>query len=320
VDAQLNTAEIRPRLSGLQAKYLPRIRETKLTLYILRKSLLAMTGIVIIAIFVLLAILAPFVSPTDPNAIDLDNRLAPPGPSCLFGCDTLGRDVLSRVIYGSQISLFVGFSIVGIGLIVGATLGLVAGYLGGKIGELIMRIADVFMAFPPLVLAIFFVTTMGPGLLHGLLAIGAVWWPRYTRLAYGQTLSVKTNDYIAAAKLAGLRSGGIIMRHVFPNSTSPLIVQSTVDLGDAILTAAFLSFLGMGAQPPTAEWGSMVALGRMYIFSHWWLSFFPGLAIAMLVLAINFLGDGLRDAFDPVIRRTISLKKEVVQVDVDTND
>lgn len=239
---------------------------------------------------------------------------------CPFGCDTLGRDILSRVIYGSQISLFVGFSIVGIGLTVGAMLGLVAGYFGGRIGELIMRVADVFMAFPPLILALFFVSTMGPGLLQGLLAIGAVWWPRYTRLAYGQTLSVRANDYIAAAKLAGLRSGGIIMRHIFPNSTSPLIVQSTVDLGDAILTAAFLSFLGMGAQPPTAEWGSMVALGRMYIFTQWWLSFFPGLAIAALVLAINFLGDGLRDAFDPVIRRTISLKKETVQPVPESNE
>jgi peptide/nickel transport system permease protein len=298
----------RHSLDHLQAKYLPRVRETKLTLHILKKSPLAMIGISIIIFYVFLAIMAPVICPSGYNIIDLERRLEPPSLSHAFGFDTLGRDVLTRVVYGSQISLFVGFSIVGIGLTVGSTLGFIAGYFSGKIGELIMRFADVFMAFPPLVLALFFVTTLGPGLLHGLLAIGAVWWPRYTRLAFGQTLSVRSNDYVAAAKLAGASSLEIVGRHVFPNATSPLIVQSTVDLGDAILTAAFLSFLGMGAQPPTPEWGSMVALGRLYIFSHWWLSFFPGLAIATLVLAINFLGDGLRDAFDPVIRRSVSMK------------
>jgi peptide/nickel transport system permease protein len=306
----LSTRKLELRLEGIRESYLPRIRETKLTLYILRRSPLAMTGITIIAAFVFMAIFAPLISPTDPNMISLDRRLEAPGSSSLFGRDLLGRDILSRVIYGSRISLLVGFSIVGVGFAVGATLGLIAGYLGGKIGNVIMRVADVFMAFPPVVLAILFVTTLGPGLFNGMIALASIWWPRYTRLTYGQALSVRENDYVAAARLTGESSYQIILRHIFPNSTAPLIVQSTIDLGDAILTAAFLSFLGMGAQPPTAEWGSMVALGRLYIFSHWWMSLYPGLAIAILVVGINFLGDGLRDALDPVIRRVISVKRE----------
>lgn len=263
---------------------------------------LIMVGFVVLLLFVLAAIFAPVLSPSDPLRGQVVNSLKPPSAAHLFGTDKLGREIVSRLLYGARISLFVGFSVViGAGLI-GSLLGLIAGYLGGWVDEILMRVTDIFFAFPSLILAMAIAGALGPSLQNALIAITAVTWPIYARLVRGQVLSLKERDFIIAAHTVGVPAWLILLRHILPNTLAPLLVQSTFDLGAAILSVAGLSFIGFGAQPPTPEWGVMISEGRNYMATQWWLATFPALAILLVVTGFNLLGDGLRDLLDPRLR------------------
>ena len=262
------------------------------------RNRMAMAGLVIILFWVLVALLAPTLVPYNPLAQEISNRLAPPGGSHLFGTDELGRDVFARVLYGSRISLPVGLLVIGFAFLMGSLLGAIAGYAGGVVDLLIMRVADITLAFPTIVLALAIASVLGPDLKNALIAMIAVWWPEYARLMRGQVLTVKHQEFVTAAELTGARSWRVLQRHIIPNTVTPLIVKASLDAGTAILTIAALSFIGVGAVPPTPEWGAMISAGR-YKFSYWWITAFPGLAMLTVVMGFNFLGDGVRDAFDP---------------------
>ena len=265
----------------------------------LRKHRLAVAGGVLLVGFLLLALAAPLVAPYDPLAQDLYNRLAAPSVSHPFGTDDFGRDILSRVIYGSRISLRIGGVAVLLALAVGTAIGLTAGYWGGVLDQGLMRAMDLMLAFPSILLAIGIVAVLGPGLENAMLAVGIVAVPQYARLVRASALSVREQDYVQAVRALGAGDLRILVFAVLPNCLAPLIVQSTLGLATAILDAAGLSFLGLGAQPPTPEWGAMLSGGRELILSAPWVLTFPGLAILLTVLAFNLLGDGLRDALDP---------------------
>lgn len=267
-----------------------------------RRQPLIVVGFVLLLIFVLAAIFAPQLSPTDPLKGHVINSLKPPSLAHPFGTDKLGREIVSRLLYGARISLFVGFSVViGAGLI-GSLLGLLAGYLGGWIDEILMRVTDIFFAFPSLILAMAIAGALGPSLQNALIAITAVTWPIYARLIRGQVLALKEREFIIAAHTVGVPAWRILLRHILPNTLAPLLVQASFDLGSAILSVAGLSFIGFGAQPPTPEWGVMISEGRNYMATQWWLATFPALAILMVVTGFNLLGDGLRDLLDPRLR------------------
>jgi peptide/nickel transport system permease protein len=269
---------------------------------LLKNSPLAIFGVLIIGFNVLLAIFSPSLSPYDPYAMMLSDKLQAPDASHIFGTDQLGRDILTRVIWGSRVSFEIGVVVVALSLFVGIPLGLVAGYAGGWVDETLMRITDVFLAFPALVLAIFIQAAIGPGLTNAMFSIAIVSWPTYARLIRGSAMSIKQNEFIDAARSAGEGRLRILFRHIFPNVLSPITVQSTLDMGGAVLTAAGLSFIGFGVQPPTAEWGAMVSSGRDYIAFAWWMTAFPGLAIFLFVLGFNLLGDWLNDFLNPRLR------------------
>lgn len=267
-----------------------------------RRQPLIVVGFVLLLIFVLAAMFAPQLSPTDPLKGQVINSLKPPSLAHVFGTDKLGREIVSRLLYGARISLFVGFSVViGAGLI-GSLLGLLAGYLGGWIDEILMRVTDIFFAFPSLILAMAIAGALGPSLQNALIAITAVTWPIYARLIRGQVLALKEREFIIAAHTVGVPAWRILLRHILPNTLAPLLVQASFDLGSAILSVAGLSFIGFGAQPPTPEWGVMISEGRNYMATQWWLATFPALAILMVVTGFNLLGDGLRDLLDPRLR------------------
>ena len=263
-----------------------------------RKRPGAMVGAAIIVFFVLVAVFAPLLAPYDPNAISRDRR-EPPSMAHWFGTDELGRDVLSRVIYGAQVSLRVGLIAVGIAVIAGTLLGLIAAYSGCWLDTLIMRIMDIMLAFPGILLAIAIVAVLGPSLTNAMIAIGIEAIPVYTRTARGSTLSVKELEYVTGARASGASTLTIAIRHILPNITSPIIVLATIGVAGAILTASGLSYLGLGAQPPTAEWGAMLSSARSYLRESWWMATFPGVAIMLVVLSLNLFGDGLRDVLDP---------------------
>jgi peptide/nickel transport system permease protein len=263
---------------------------------------LALVGLVIMGTFLLTAILAPVLAPYDPIEQSLVDRREPPSSQNLLGLDDLGRDILSRVIFGARKSLQVGVLSVTMAIVVGTWIGATSGYLGGWVDSLVMRIMDIMLAFPALLLAIAIVTILGPGLLNMLYAIGIVSIPVYARIARASVLSVKMQDYVLAARSLGASPVRILARHVMPNCLTPLIVQGTLGIGTAILDAAGLSFLGLGAQPPTPEWGAMLGQGRYAMFTAPHIVLFPGLAIVLTVLGFNLLGDGLRDALDPRLR------------------
>jgi len=267
------------------------------------RNLSALLGLTIMLLLVVTAIFAPQLAPAKPTKITLPDKLLPPSPSHPFGTDDLGRDVLSRVIYGSRISLGSGVLVVVIAMGLGVSLGLVAGYWGGVIDGLLMRISDIFLSFPRLVLAMAIAASLGPGLVNGMIAVALSWWPWYARLARSQVLSLKQMEFIVAAVALGAGHRRIIARHLFPNIVGTVAVQTSLDLGYAILFTASLSFIGLGAQPPTPEWGSMIAQGRSYMLTHWWYPTFPGLAIFVAVLGSNLFGDALRDILDPRLRR-----------------
>lgn len=281
----------------------PLIDDWKHTIYLWRKSRLTMIGTFVIIAFIIIAIFAPYIAPYDPIAQDLSKRLQPPSSKHLFGTDQFGRDIFSRVIYGSRIAvqIIVLVSIISGGI--GTLIGVLAGYFGGVVDEVLMRITDMFLAFPSLVLAMAFAAAMGPSLTNTIIAISLVYWTVYARLARAEALRVKNMEYIEAERAMGASNFRIIFLHVLPMCISPVLVQLTLRMGTIILTAAGLGFLGLGAQPPTPEWGAMVSDGRNYLVDQWWISTFPGMAIAIVVLGFNLLGDGIRDMLDPRLRR-----------------
>ncbi len=258
----------------------------------------------LLGLFVLIALGAALVAPYDPNAQDLFARLKPPaseirGKVYLLGTDELGRDLLSRIIYGSRVSLLVAFVSVCVSLVLGTALGMMAGYFRGWVEVAIMRTVDVVLSIPALLLAIITVIVLEPGLLTLIAVLGFTRWPRYTRVAYGQTLSVATRGYVTAAKFYGARPFWLIPRHILPNILNPLVVVATLEFGLMILFEAGLSFLGLGIQPPAASWGAMMNVGRNYLNTAWWIATYPGLCLFVLVLCVNLLGDQLRDRLDP---------------------
>jgi peptide/nickel transport system permease protein len=268
----------------------------------LRHNKGAIAGLVVLAILVLAAVLAPLLPLPNPIQIDSPHALYSPGTPFLFGSDQYGRDVFSRVIYGGRVSLMVGPIAVVIALVPGVALGLVAGYYGRWVDTLLMRIVDVMLAFPGILLALGIVAVLGPSLTSLMIAVGISSIPTYARLTRGSVLSARENLYVDAARVVGARDSTILLRHILPNVVAPVIVVSTLGVGAAILVAATLSFLGLGSQPPTPEWGRMLSEGRQYLREEWWIATFPGVAIMLTVLALNILGDGLRDALDPRLR------------------
>lgn len=269
---------------------------------VLKRRKPALVGIGFIGFLIVISVFAQYIAPFRPDDYT-DAVTSPPSWHHWFGVDHLGRDIFSRVIYGARISLWVGLLSVGISLTIGTTLGLIAGYFGGFVDNLIMRIMDIMMALPYVLLAILIATILGPSLENGILAIGIVRIPRFARLARASTLSVRTLTYVEASKAIGAPHRRIIFRDILPNILGPIVVYSTLSLGDAILSAAVLSFLGLGAQPPVPEWGAMLNEAQKYLINAPFMSIFPGLAIFLTVLSFNLLGDGLRDILDPRVRR-----------------
>jgi peptide/nickel transport system permease protein len=267
----------------------------------LRRYGTAWAGGVIVLAWILVAVLAPWISPYEPYAVDVGSRLLPPSAEHWMGTDTLGRDVLSRLLYGARLSLFAGFSVVLLGAAVGTTVGIVAAWARGLWDEALMRLTDLVLCFPPIILALAIAAALGIGPVNTILAMLVVWWPKFARLARALALVQRSQEYVEAATVLGLRPRRILARHILPNTLGPLAVLVTLDLGNAILTFAGLSFLGLGVIPPTAEWGSMVAEGRELV-EQWWVAAFPGFAILTVVVGFNFCGDGLRDWLDPKAR------------------
>lgn len=273
------------------------------TLRLLLRNRLAVVGLAFIVIWSVLALLAPAIAPYGPNETNTAVKLQAPSAAHWFGTDNFGRDILSRVLYGAQITIWSGLIAVGISFCVGVPLGGIAAYYGGMPGNIIMRIMDMLLAFPSLVLAMAIAASMGPGLTSAMIAVGIVGVPEFARLMHGQTISLREKEFVEAGRAIGLKDSVILFRHIFPNALAPLMVRVTLGMGFAILTAASLNFLGLGVKPPTAEWGAMISEGRGYIISgDWWIVTFPGLAIATSILGFNLLGDGLRDVLDPRLR------------------
>jgi peptide/nickel transport system permease protein len=262
----------------------------------------ATAGLVVVVVFFLLSALAPWLAPYDPIRIDSLRALRPPGGAYLFGSDQYGRDVLSRVLYGGQVSMTIGLISVAIAALFGVTVGLIAGYYGGWADSVFMRIIDVMLAFPGILLSLAIVSMLGPSLRNLMIAVGIAAIPTYARLTRGSVLSAREHLYVEAARTVGVPDHLIAIRHILPNVIAPIIVAATLGVGTAIIVAAALSFLGLGSQPPQPEWGRMLSEGRPYLRDQWWISTFPGLAIMVVVLALNLFGDGLRDALDPRLK------------------
>ena len=270
----------------------------------------AVAGLVVFVLLVLTAIFAPMIAPHDPTQQYRDALLVPPiwqeggRAGFLLGTDAVGRDMLSRLIYGAQYSLFIGIVVVAIALTGGIIIGLIAGFYGGWVDSVIMRVMDVVLAFPSLLLALVLVAILGPGLTNAMIAIAIVYQPHFARLTRAAVMGEKAREYVTAARVAGASNLRLMFKTILPNCLAPLIVQATLSFSSAVLDSAALGFLGMGAQPPASEWGTMLAEAREFILRAWWVVTFPGLAILISVLAINLMGDGLRDALDPKLKRS----------------
>ena len=269
----------------------------------LRKNPLAMFGLFIVVLLIFFAITADVIAPYKYYEQNLINSFQPPSKEHLFGTDEFGRDIFSRIIHGSRISLQVGLIAVGISVVLGGFFGAVSGYYGGRIDNLIMRGMDILLSIPSILLAIAIAASLGPGLYNMMVAVGISTTPQYARIIRGSVLSLRGQEFVEAAKAVGSSDTRIIMKHILPNCLAPIIVQSTLGVASAILTAAGLSFIGLGIQPPTPEWGAMLSGGREYIRDYAYMTIFPGLAIMITILALNFLGDGLRDVLDPKLKR-----------------
>lgn len=266
----------------------------------MRRNPLAVAGLLIVLVLLIMAAFAPWLAPYDPIAQNLQNRLLPPlSPGHLLGTDDFGRDILTRILYGSRITLFIIGLVALTAPVFGLLVGTVAGYFGGWTDEILMRITDIFLAFPKLILALALVAVLGPGMENAILAIALTSWPPYARVARAETLTVRGSDYIAAVRLQGAGPARIILGHVMPMCLPSVIIRVTLDMAGVILIAAGLGFLGLGVQPPLPEWGSMISAGRKYLFEQWWVATMPGLAIFIVSLGFNLLGDGLRDVLDP---------------------
>lgn len=266
----------------------------------LRRNPLAMSGLVIVLALLLLAAFAPLFATHDPYVQNLSQRLLPPlTPDHLLGTDDFGRDIWSRIVYGARITLYIVALVALTAPILGLLIGTVAGYFGGWVDEVLMRITDIFLAFPRLILALALVAVLGPGIINAVLAIALTAWPPYARVARAETLTVRNSDYIAAVRLQGAGSGRIIWGHIIPMCLPSVIIRVTLDMAGVILIAAGLGFLGLGVQPPLPEWGLMISSGRKFLFEQWWVATMPGLAIFVVSLGFNLLGDGLRDVLDP---------------------
>jgi peptide/nickel transport system permease protein len=279
-----------------------RNRDLRRALMMFRRNRTALAGLITIVFFILVALFAPLLEPYSPTFVDLSAHLQEPSGAHLFGTDNLGRDILSRIIEGSRISLWVGILTVGTAMLIGVPLGLLAGYGRGYVDVVIMRLVDAFLAFPAIILAIAIVAVRGPGLDNVLIALIVVLWTGYARVTRGVTLVLREEDYVLAARALGVPTIRILWRHIFPNAVAPLLVIASLGLGNAILAEAALSFLGLGIQPPAASWGSMLNFGMQFLRDAPHLSYFPGLAIFFTVLGFNLLGDGLRDVLDPRLR------------------
>ena len=270
----------------------------------LRANPVALVGLVLVLAWVLVSLFAPLLAPYGPLEQKVVQRLKPPSAAHWFGTDQLGRDVLSRVLYGGRLSLPAGLAVVVLAGAIGTAIGAISGFAGGWLDEIMMRITEVFMAFPTIILAMAIASALGPSLVNAILAMVVVWWPSYARVVRGLVLSVKANDYVHAARALGGPEGRILGRTVLPNCLAPAVVVATIDLGNAVLVFAGLSFLGLGPDPATPEWGRMIADGIEF-FDQWWMSAFPGLAIFTVVMAFNFVGDSIRDALDPQLRNNV---------------
>jgi peptide/nickel transport system permease protein len=269
-----------------------------------RRSIMRWLPIILIAFFVLAAVFAPVLAPYDPNSQNLLGRMRPPGTVSrsfhyLLGSDELGRDLLTRLIYGARVSLFVAIASVILSGVVGVLLGMVAGYLRGWVELIVMRLVDVFLSIPAILLAIITVAVLGTGLVNVIVVLALTRWPRYARIAYGQTLSVANMPYVRLAAFMGASTPRVLLRHILPNIIGAVTVVATLEFGLMVLFEAGLSFLGLGVQPPTASWGAMLSSGRNYLATAWWIATFPGLCLFLLILAVNLIGDDLRDRFDP---------------------
>ncbi len=268
----------------------------------LRHNPLLIVGLVIVIFWLFVALAAPMLAPYEPLQQNVTGRLQPPGsPGHLWGTDELGRDIYSRVLYGARITIPAGLLVIAFGSVMGSIVGAVAGFLGGFYDELLMRLTELFMAFPTIILAMAVSAALGPSIQNAVLALVVVWWPSYARMMRGLVIKAKTNDYVEAAQCLGASRSYLLWRTIVPNCLSSMLVMTTLDVGNAILTFAGLSFLGLGPEPASPEWGRMVAVGIDY-FDQWWMWLYPGLGIASLVIAFNFIGDGLRDILDPRMR------------------
>ena len=269
------------------------------------RSASSMAGLVIVIIFVVVTAIGPWIVPYPEDArgaVHLERKLQPPSAAHWFGTDEVGNDVYTRVVLGARVSLEIGLIITVVAAFIGVPLGLVAGHVGGHVGETIMRVTDVFLSVPALVLALAVVGALGPGIVNAMIALSLVWWPGYVRLVQAKTLALGQETFVEAARANGADRLRIVRVHLLPNTVSPIVVKASMDMGAAILAAASLGFIGLGAQPPYPEWGAMISHGRNYLPTWWWYSAFPGLAIYFTVLGFNLVGDGLRDLLDPKSR------------------
>ncbi|HET6398487.1 MAG TPA: ABC transporter permease [Candidatus Thermoplasmatota archaeon] len=305
------TAAPASRAAAFREAMAPRLREWKYGIHRLRQSALAMIGLALVVVYALVALLAPVIAPpqefqTDPYEMPLDfrNDLKPPSPDHPFGTGVSGIDLFYGVVWGTRISIVMGLGVTIVGAVIGTILGGIAGYFGGKVDEAIMRLTDIFLAMPLLILAMGVAVALGRGLFNIGLALAIVWWPSYTRLVRGQVLSIRENQYVEAARAVGASDWRIITRHILPNTMSPIMVQATLDIGSVILISAALSFIGFGPSGSNfAEWGNLVSQGQQFLLRAWWPVTIPGLAIFGFALGFNLLGDGLRDLLDPRLRK-----------------
>jgi peptide/nickel transport system permease protein len=292
-------------LESLAGRERPAVREIRRYVRAYARSASSMAGLVIVVGFLVVAGIGPWIAPYPDDArgaVHLDRKLQPPSAAHWFGTDEVGNDVYTRVILGARVSLQIGLVITLLAALVGVPLGIVAGHVGGRLGETIMRVTDVFLSVPALVLALAVVGALGPSILNAMLALSLVWWPGYVRLVQAKTLALGQETFVEAARAGGAGRLRIVFAHLLPNCVSPIVVKASMDMGAAILAAAGLGFIGLGAQPPHPEWGAMISHGRNYLPTWWWYSAFPGLAIYLTVLGFNLVGDGLRDLLDPKSR------------------
>ncbi|MER2107593.1 MAG: ABC transporter permease subunit [Solibacillus sp.] len=267
--------------------------------YKLKQNKMTLVGIAILLLIVLLSILVPFLSPYDPNKVELVNKFQPPSASHWFGTDEVGRDIFTRIFYGAILSLGLGILIIFVAALIGIIIGSISGYIGGIVDTIIMRLVDMVLAFPSLILAMSLAAVLGPNIQNAMLAIAIVKVPVYIRLARAESLSLKEKLFVKSAETFGINNMLIIIKHIIPNAISPVIIQATLDIGDTILLIATLGFLGLGAQPPTPEWGAMISVGWTYLLTYWWYPVFPGIFLFLAAGALNLIGDGIRDVLDP---------------------